>query len=327
MAVNETIETNKANEPFDSASLPQLINVAPNADRFAELGDAEFLLLPPGAKFEQSIANFDSDGVRVERQRLSAVETSAQIRAGHVLVLHLSEPTMLEWSERGVWRERLMTPGDISIGAAHTFDKRRMTESAEVLRVNLAPAFVERALEDVVYPDRIEIVGQHGGRDREIERIARKLLAETETPKIGSRLYIESLANQLAVRLVRDHSTVTRLSDEPRRANRLPPHRLRLATEFIEANLVEETLSLDDIARAAGVSVYYFARMFKAATGFAPHQYVLRRRIERAKELLAVTRLPVIEIAARVGFRSQSHFAAVFRRLTGVTPREFRQLK
>jgi AraC family transcriptional regulator len=76
---------------------------------------------------------------------------------------------------------------------------------------------------------------------------------------------------------------------------------------------------------AAHLSVYHFARQFKAATGLPPHQYVILRRVERAKELLqAGTDLSLAEVAARAGFSDQSRFSHHFKRLVGVTPGQFR---
>ena len=82
---------------------------------------------------------------------------------------------------------------------------------------------------------------------------------------------------------------------------------------------------MEQRAAVARLSRYHFARQFKAATGLPPHQYVIMRRVERAKELLqAGTALSLAEVAAHVGFSDQSHFSQHFKRLVGVTPGQFR---
>ena len=79
------------------------------------------------------------------------------------------------------------------------------------------------------------------------------------------------------------------------------------------------------MAAVAHVSTYHFARQFKAATGLPPHQYVIARRVERARQLLqAGTDLSLAEVAARAGFSDQSQFSCHFKRLVGVTPGQFR---
>jgi len=95
------------------------------------------------------------------------------------------------------------------------------------------------------------------------------------------------------------------------------------ALEFIDAHLGER-LTLMKIAGEVKLSPHHFAHVFKRVIGIAPHQYVLQRRLERAKVLLAHTNLPIVEIATELGFANQSHFSEVFHRETGMTPLRFR---
>jgi AraC-like DNA-binding protein len=88
-----------------------------------------------------------------------------------------------------------------------------------------------------------------------------------------------------------------------------------------------ERLSLPEIAGAHDLSPYHFVRVFKCWMGLAPHQYVIRRRLERGEELLKGTDLPIAEIALAVGCANQSQFSALFRRVTGMTPMSCRQRK
>ena len=98
---------------------------------------------------------------------------------------------------------------------------------------------------------------------------------------------------------------------------------LQQALEFIDAHLGEQ-LTLVKIAHEARLSPYHFAHIFKRFTGIAPHQYVMRRRLARAKLLLAQTDVPILTIALELGYANQSHFSEVFHRATGVTPLTFR---
>jgi AraC family transcriptional regulator len=115
----------------------------------------------------------------------------------------------------------------------------------------------------------------------------------------------------------------------PRRLERgrdgaLPRGRLRAVVEFIEEHL-NASPTLEELAAVARLSVYHFARQFKAATGLPPYQYVILRRVERAKQLLqAETGLSLAEVAVHAGFSDQSHLSHHFKRLVGVTPGQFR---
>ena len=103
----------------------------------------------------------------------------------------------------------------------------------------------------------------------------------------------------------------------------LPRYKLRRAVEFVDANL-DRVIHLKDMAIVADVSLYHFHRQFKKTTGLTPHQFIVQRRIEKAKVLLARSNLPITDVAMRVGFVDQSHFTTTFRKLTSMTPRIYR---
>jgi AraC family transcriptional regulator len=139
----------------------------------------------------------------------------------------------------------------------------------------------------------------------------------------GGRLAAESLANLLAVHLIRNASAPR--PPAGRAYGTLPRMKLRAAVEYIEGHL-DAGPTLEQMAAAAHLSAYHFARRFKAATGLPPHQYVIARRVERARQLLEEgDDLSLAAIGVRVGFSDQSQFSHHFKRLVGVTPGQFRR--
>src|SRR5262249_41286929 len=129
-------------------------------------------------------------------------------------------------------------------------------------------------------------------------------------------------ANVLAVHLIRH--VLTPRSPGRGRDGTLPRGRLRAVVEYVEEHL-DAGPSLGQLAAVARLSVYHFARQFKEATGLPPYQYVILRRVERAKQLLqAGTALSLAEVALRAGFSDQSQFTHHFKRVVGVTPGRFR---
>jgi AraC family transcriptional regulator len=140
---------------------------------------------------------------------------------------------------------------------------------------------------------------------------------------MGGPLAAESLANMLAVYLIRHLLAPARLPSGP--YGILPPKRFRAVVEYIMENL-ESKLTLEQLAAVTHLSPYHFARLFKATTGLAPHQYVIVRRVERAKHLLQQkgADLSMVEVALRVGFSDQSQFTHHFKRIVGATPGQFR---
>jgi AraC family transcriptional regulator len=151
--------------------------------------------------------------------------------------------------------------------------------------------------------------------------IALSLLSELRTGGLGGRLYVESLANILSIHLLRHHSSVKQPSSP--RSTGLDKATLRRVSTYIEEHLAED-LSLSTIALVAHLSPYHFTRLFKASTGFSPHQYVVGRRIERARLLLSTTNWPLTVIAHAVGFAHENHLARHFKRLTGLIPSSYR---
>lgn len=138
---------------------------------------------------------------------------------------------------------------------------------------------------------------------------------ESATP--SDPLYIDLLAQALAVRLIETANGSTQRA-ESRKAT-LSVRQLRTLTEFIESNL-DQKLHLADLASVTGVGVTRLKTLFRNSTGAPVHQYVILRRVEYARALLATTAMPVSEIAAAAGFSHQSHMASTMRRLLGQTP-------
>ncbi len=132
---------------------------------------------------------------------------------------------------------------------------------------------------------------------------------------------MESLANLLGIHLLRQHSSAKQPSLP--RAVGLDRTTLRRVSTYIEEHLAED-LALAELAAVTSLSPYHFARLFKASTGVSPHQYVIQRRIERAKLLLLTTHWSLAAIAHTVGFAHESHLALHFKRLTGLLPSSYR---
>ena len=236
----------------------------------------------------------------------------------HILVINLSAPSTIQ--ERLAGRQGHLGTGNVVIlpaGAPTTWHLEREGEVRH-LHLYLSPTLLQQiATSADIDPDTVEFVDTLGMFDPRIETIALSLLSELRSEGLGGRLYVESLANILGIHLLRQHSSVKQPS-LPRSVG-LDRATLRRVSTYIEEHLAED-LSLSELAAVAYLSPYHFARLFKASTGFAPHQYVIGRRIERAKLLLSTTNWSLTAIAHAVGFAHESHLALHFKRLTGLLP-------
>lgn len=159
-----------------------------------------------------------------------------------------------------------------------------------------------------------------GARDTTISHILDLLHGELVHQGGGSALFIEGLAQSLAVHLVR-HYAVT--DTEVRAQNALPGSKLRRAIAFMAARL-DQPFDLRSLAHEVGMSEFHFSRLFKRATGLSPSLYFIRQRVAKARQLLQETDTSIIEIGMSVGYSSPSHFAQIFRRETGLSPTDYR---
>jgi AraC family transcriptional regulator len=192
------------------------------------------------------------------------------------------------------------------------------------LHIYLEPGLVERVAAEAfdLDPARLTVPPLDGLELPHLRAAMTAVGAELASGGPGGPLAAESLANLLAVHLIRHVSAPRRL--ERGRDGVLPRGRLRAVVEYIEEHL-DGCPTLAQLAAVVRLNPYHFARQFKAATGLPPHQYVILRRVERAKQLLqAGTDLSLAEVALRAGFSDQSQFSRHFKRLVGVTPGQFR---
>lgn len=134
-------------------------------------------------------------------------------------------------------------------------------------------------------------------------------------------MFGEQVGNALAMLLARQYSSIA--PGLYSSGGRISTPCLKRVFDYVEAHLPED-IHLSDLAKTAGMSAFYFARVFKNSTGMTPHHYLLRRRIDRAKDMLRNSDRSVFEIGVRVGYSDRKHFRTLFRREVGASPTDFR---
>jgi AraC family transcriptional regulator len=242
----------------------------------------------------------------------------------HLVALYLHPPEKTGFWTEGVDWEGTPPPGSILVLPAEHSRRAFWRGPTESVHVHLAPQLISQVAAGAfeLDPSRIELPAAAALIDPTMQAAILGIDAERSTDAPGGRLLTESLGNVLAVQLIRRALGDKRRTDHPRGG--LPRRKLRAAIEYIEHHLNSD-VSLDALAAVAHLSAYHFARQFKASTGLPPHQYMITRRIERAKELIrGKDDISLAEVAARVGFWDQGHFTRHFKRVVGVTPKRFR---
>ena len=219
---------------------------------------------------------------------------------------HLSEACYA-----GKWTRRLFEPGDITITPAGMPVAYRWYGPNRGVLVEL---------ELDTFPAPPEIMPSFAGKDPLITHMTLALRDELGAGNPGGRIYSDMLGAALKAHFVRKHGVhVGPLAAR----NDLPRKHLAAVLDYIGAHL-HEPISLMDLAEVADVGVFHFAHVFKRRMGVPPHQYVLRKRVERAMSLMRNAEERIVDIALRCGFSSQSHLATAFRRIVGTTPGAYR---
>jgi AraC family transcriptional regulator len=143
----------------------------------------------------------------------------------------------------------------------------------------------------------------------------------------SGRLYADTLGAAMAFRLLRAHRASGTGSTKPSAIcrNGLSPRARRATIAYMNDRLADD-VTLNELASVAGLSTYHFCRAFKQTTGLAPYAWLTDRRMERAQELMvAHPKMGLTEIALSVGYQSQAALGAAFKRVTGVTPSQWRR--
>ncbi|NJK70456.1 MAG: helix-turn-helix transcriptional regulator [Microcoleus sp. CSU_2_2] len=211
--------------------------------------------------------------------------------------------------------------GDIAVIPAGISQRCNWNTLAQFTILAIAPTLLEQVGQDLVNPDRIELIPHYmTEQDILIQGIFCAFRQELESGKIAGYLLIDSLKTALAIHLLRNYCTT-----QPRiysYTDGLSKSNLQQVTEYINEHLHED-IKLIELAAIVQISLYHFLRLFKQSMGITPHQYILQRRIEKAKFLLQHSKLSIALVAVRVGFCDQSHLTQYFKRIVGVTPRQF----
>jgi AraC family transcriptional regulator len=265
------------------------------------------------------------EGIKFAHCRFQTGELPEHSTPDHLITLSLEGNCSGELTTASGFQTRSRSKGNVCVIPAGQPYSARLEGESEHLAMFLDPSLVWRAASEsrVTSSSKVEVIESCAPSDPVINSVGMALLAELDSERLGGRLYVESLANVLAVHLLRHYTTSPQ--QDRRLVGGMSGHKLQLVMSFIDANY-DRDLGLAELASVAGMSPFHFSREFKRTTGTTPHQYLMKFRVDRAKRLLAQSEMPLIEVGLRSGFSHQSHFTRLFRRLTGTTPQAYRVL-
>lgn len=256
--------------------------------------------------------------VSLEHHHQLAGETLEHSLNHYVITINTGQNCQVEQAIEGRLQKGLSFHGAVGLCPIHCPHWHRWDREVNILLLNLEPALLIHNASELLETDHVELIPQLAIQDPLIHQIGLALKTELQSNGSGSQLYAESMANALAVHLLRCHST------QPQNITTyvggLGKHTLKLVTDYIN-DYLERELGLSELAAIAQLSAYHFSRAFKESIGFSPHQYVIQQRVERAKRLLLQGKTSIAEVAIACGFSHQSHLNRHFKHLIGVTPK------
>lgn len=266
------------------------------------------------------------ENILVEQFQHPAGEGNTYYSDEHSICLSLApRPVHLLQTQGDKTRTGLYAKGDFCITPAKMPFFARWDRDDRFLQMRITSRFIQSVAEETIdtNPEHLELLPEFRIRDPQIEAIGTLLLAELKQGSSGGRLYIESLANILAVHLLRQYAATKphlRVYE-----GGLPQRQLLQVLDYINDHLSQD-IKLSDLAALLDMSQFHFSHLFKQSLGTSPYQYLLQQRIERAKQLLKHSDRSIIDIAFLCGFNSHSHLSKQFRQLTGMTPKDYRAI-
>ena len=242
-----------------------------------------------------------------------------------LVVDHLVGPVLVEEHlAAGNCERRWTGPGQVSVTPAGQPVHRVLKGRPDVVLLHLAPELLLDVARELYGCDAGPLVRCLATPDSRADQLIRLLVAEAESPGPSSSLMVESLGRALTIHLLRSHSSLS--GSPPVLAPHCPAPRMqRVITQM--RSCLDQDMKLAGLAASAGLSPSQFVRSFREATGLPPHRYLRGLRIDKARELLEHTDLPVIDIALACGFGQPGYFATTFRDVTGLSPRAWRQVR
>jgi AraC family transcriptional regulator len=258
-------------------------------------------------------------GIRFQPSHVRAPGLSA-----HLLVLYRSGQTLMTRRLTGRAVSEEIGPGDVSLMSSGLASDWAWPGQIEVLHLyvdratlqEVAGAVCDRTVEDVALRDILKL------NDDLLTRMGQLLVDEATTGGFGSRLFVDAIAQQMCVHLLRNYAELSIRA--PAASGTLSKIKMRKLEEHIKEHIAED-LSLATLAEVIGVSPSYFVRLFRNSFGIPPHHYLLKHRLASARDLLRGKRHSIAEIAAMTGFSDQAHLTRLFKRQFALTPDQFRK--
>ena len=259
------------------------------------------------------------DGILLEQHTLPRGELPSATFIGHLVTVNTGSSHFREWRAEGKSGRLLMPPGGICLCSGQevwaAWDRPIQFIALAIDPEKMQTAAYEPTSKTVVLRPEPNL------SDQVVVNLVRAIHREIQSGCPTGPLLGESLATDLAAYLLRQHAIEP--VHLPYFKGGIPRVRLNRVVDYVEASLATK-LRVAELARPSEMSPYYFGKLFKQSTGLTVHEYVTRRRVQRAIDLLKRERVEINGVGAAIGIPDQSQFTRLFHKYTGITPRRYR---
>ena len=266
--------------------------------------------------------NLDWKGVFMRAYDYKGQDVKIPPMRDFMIVAYKQGETYMQRRFDGAWTKTNCGPGSVSLLTRSQASHWQWPEDIEVNHIyleetllsGLAREALGREVAEVKLRDLLNI------EDETLTAGVAAIRREIENPGLGGALYVEAVAHQIGLHLLRNYASIE-VTAEPDES-KLDPRQQRRVLEHIDAHL--HTVSLESMAQSIGLGVWSFSRRFRETIGRSPYAFVLDRRVEHARRYLAESAKPIKEIAALCGFSDQAHLTRTFRARLACTPARYR---
>jgi AraC family transcriptional regulator len=284
--------------------------------------DTNGILRQPWIRPERTSAGLGWSGLYVSTQREQPYRAAFDAARSHLVILHLNGPVTVRRGHLGLTSARTIAPGGFFVHPAGKELTVELGGPLDTVHVYLD----DEALQQGHDGPPVRLAEELGVADPLLEQLVLALDSVLRRPEPSARTYVDQVGSLLAGQLARRHGVrrAPAAVEDGRRPAGLSERQLARVRELL-AERLGEPVPLADMAAAAGLSVSHFSRQFKARVGLAPHQYLLRLRLDAACRLLRARSMPIAAVADHCGFSHQEHLTRVMRRHLQTTPAAVRR--
>lgn len=264
------------------------------------------------------------DGLRLRGYHYENLDVPIPPLHDYMIVVYRGGQTPMNRRCSGPWKAENVQPGTCSILTQAEDSHWHWTVPIEVLHIYITPAKLAQIASDALdkHVAHVELQDVLRADDPFLRCVAESLFVEAKSSGLGGKLYVEAITNQVCVHILRRYAEDFRFKSGPTRG--LSREQINRIDAYIESRM-SENISLSDLAKVAGSSIYYFIRQFQISYGCPPHAHLMKRRLARAKQMIGRGGMPLKLVAASCGFSDQSHMTRLFKRAFNVTPGAYKR--